>query len=323
MTTDTHNATMPTSYVWAIAVFAARENACELLLTINTIVAASNQRTVIDIMVNGNPSLAKETARLLVETNLSTAGLAVRVWSVTLGDKAHAWNQYVHHVCPSAGLYFFVDGYVHLMRDALQLLDDGLTAHPNALGGTGVPTTGRTAAALRHQMLASGGMHGNLFALKAQTMQALRGKNFNLPLGIYRTDSTLGASLAFGLDPSKYEWDIKSRVLVHPQVTWTTSEKKWWRFAEIKSQFKRMLRQGQGILENKSVENFLSVQKRAPEQLPRTAAELVLGWVKQYPAEAASVMRRAPLSRLALDKFRDKRDWSCADELPVLVTTVE
>lgn len=322
MTTDNQNAT-PSSYVWAVAVFASRECASELLLTINAIVAASNQRTVIDIMVNGNPTLAKETARLLVDTNLSTAGLAIRVWSIALGDKAHAWNQYVHHVCPSAGLYFFVDGYVHLMRDALQLLDDGLEAHPSALGGTGVPTTGRTAAALRQQMLTEGGIHGNLFALKAPTMQVLRQKKFCLPLGIYRTDPTLGAALAFGLDPTQYEWDIKSRVFVHPQVTWTTIEKKWWRYAEIKSQFKRILRQGQGVLENKAVENFLAVQKRAPEQLPRTAAELVLGWVKQYPAEAAAAMWRAPLSRLALDKFRDKRDWSCAAEPPVLVSTAK
>lgn len=322
MAIDNNNPDTSKTYVWAVAVFAARESASELLLTIKAVIASANKHTVVDIMVNGNVQLALEVSELLKCTQLATPLLKIRVWSIALGDKAHAWNQYVHHVCPSAKLYFFVDGYVHLKSDALRLLDDGLAAHPESLAGTGVPTTGRTAMGLRQQMLAEGGIHGNLFVLKAQTMHMLRQIHFNLPLGIYRTDPTLGAALAFGLDPSKHQWDIKNRVFVHPQATWTTSEKKWWRYAELKSQFKRVLRQGQGALENKAVENFLAVQKHPPELLPRTAAELVLGWVKNNPLKANAVLWRAPLSRLALKKFHEPRDWTNADVSPQLISTV-
>lgn len=314
--------TSPSIHAWAVAVFAARENAETLAATLRSIVNAACKPTVIDVMVNGNPGLATHLISHIKLINKCSAMATVRLWVVHLGDKAHAWNQYVHHVCPGANLYFFVDGYVCLEPDALQLLDDGLAANHESLAGTGVPSTGRTAVSLRQQMLAEGGIHGNLFVLKAQTLHTLQQRHFNLPLGIYRTDPTLGAALAFGLDPSTHAWDIKARVFVHPQATWTTSEKKWWRYAELKSQFKRMLRQGQGILENKAVENFLAVQKHSPEQLPRTAAELVLAWVKNNPREATAVLWGAPLSRLALQKFREPRDWSSANISPQLISTV-
>lgn len=246
----------------------------------------------------------------------------IRVWSIKLGDKAHAWNQYVHLVAPNAKLYFFVDGYVRMKLDALQLLDDGLVARAEALGATGVPTTGRTATVSRQRMLIEGGIQGNLFALKTQSMHALRQAHFNLPLGIYRTDATLGAVLAFGLDPSRNKWDLKGRVFVHPQATWTTSEKKWWRYAELNSQFKRMLRQSQGVLENEAVKDFLAVQRRAPRELPRTASELVLDWAKNHPDEVSALLWKTPLTRFALKKFLEPRDWTSADILPELIFTV-
>lgn len=312
----------PLHFEWAVAIFAARESASELILTVDSVIFAALKSTIINVLVNGNDALAKDISEMLRPYQTTGSRSTIRVWTIALGDKAHAWNQYVHHVHPNARVHFFVDGYVCLSPDALGLLDDGLTARPDSLGGTGVPTSGRTASRLRQQMLSQGGMHGNLFALKAQTMHSLRQMHFRLPLGLYRTDSTLGAALAFGLNPSKYEWDIKTRVYVHPEVTWTTSKKKWWRYAEVKSQFKRILRQGQGVLENRAVENFLAFQKHSPEQLPRTAAELVLDWINSHPKEARSLFWQAPLSRLALKKFHLPHDWSKADVLPQLITTV-
>lgn len=323
MKIDTQIIQIVKPFTWAVAVFAARENSIQLLSTINAIKEAAEERILIDVMVNGNPQLAPDISKLLKGSRLSTSSLVIRVWSILLGDKAHAWNQYVHQIWPGARCTFFVDGYVQVKGNALSLLDAGLTSSPSSLGGTGVPTTGRTAANLRRQMLAEGGIHGNFFALKNDTMNQLRQRQFNLPLGIYRTDSTLGAALAFGLDPSRQEWDIKGRIFVHPDVTWTTDERTWWHYAEIKSQFKRILRQAQGVLENKAVENFLAHQKMVPEKLPYTVSELVLEWVEHYPDDARLVLWKNPLSKFALKKFSKYRDWSSAMQPPQLVEVIE
>lgn len=321
---DNKNQNIGTSspFSWAVAVFAARENPGELLSTINAIIEAAVEHTVIDVMVNGNQNLATEVAKLIEVKNSSDQSVVIRVWAILLGDKAHAWNQYVHHVWPGAKLSFFVDGYVRVQPNAFKLLETGLSSAPRSLGGTGVPMTGRTSSLLRKQMLTEGGIHGNFFALKEHVMKQLRQRKFNLPLGIYRTDATLGASLAFGLDPSQHQWDLKGRIFVHPEVTWTTNEKKWWRYSEVKSQFKRILRQAQGVLENHAIKNHLADQKLAPELLPRTAAELVVRWVKCYPDEARKALWKSPLSRLALKRFHEPRDWSDAELAPQLISTI-
>jgi hypothetical protein len=308
-------------FLWAVAVFATRERPQELLTTIDAIIRAACERTAVDVMVNGNPQLAAEIAALIESRNLQDRHVVIRVWSLRLADKANAWNQYVHFVCRSAKLSFFVDGYVCVQDDAFSLLQTGMCADPQVLGGTGVPTTGKSAKSARSRMLLDGGMHGNLFALKEDVMKQLRQRKFNLPLGIYRNDSTLGAALAFGLDPARHEWNLKGRILVHPRVSWATDERKWWRYKDIKSHFKRLLRQAQGALENSAVRNHLAIQRLAPEMLPRTAAELVTEWVKSCPGDARNILWRTPLARFALRGFRQSRDWSAAEQAPELILT--
>lgn len=310
-------------HVWAVAVFAAREKPAELYRTVQAIDAAAAEHTVIDVMVNGNAGLATEVSRLINLGRSSNASTVIRVWSIFLGDKAHTWNQYVHHVWPGAKQTFFVDGYVRVRPDALKLLDAGMSAAPYALGGTGVPTAGRTASAAGKRMLTEGGIHGNLFALTNLVMLQLRQKKFHLPLGIYRTDGTLGAALAFGLDPSKNGWDLKRRILVHPSVSWATDEKTWWRYSEIKSQFKRILRQAQGELENCAVKDLLAGRRIAPEMLPHTASEMVLDWVRLHPNEVQGALLKNPLVWFALKKLREPRDWSAEAQLPQLISTIQ
>jgi hypothetical protein len=77
--------------------------------------------------------------------------LTLRIWSIPLGDKANAWNQYIHHLWAGQELVFFIDGYVRLNSDAIELLGGAVQSDPQALGGSGVPTVGRSARALRHR----------------------------------------------------------------------------------------------------------------------------------------------------------------------------
>jgi hypothetical protein len=305
---------------WSVAVLASREQPTELLATIDTILESAEKQTVIDIMVNGNPDLATKISKLIAQqVDINEHSSVIRVWSLLLGDKANTWNQYLHRVWSGSGIAFFVDGYCRLSPNALRLLEEGMLSAPNSLAGTSVPTTGRSATRWREAVLNEGGLVGGFFAFKESVMKELRAKNFNLPLGLYGYDATLGAVIAFGLDPAKNQWKSKERIFAHPAVTWITNDKKWWRPSDVKSHISRTLKSGLRVLVGQAVRDFFELRKLPPEQLPRTTEEFVLNWVKNNPIEARKTQWRSPLGYLALRKLRKARDWSAAEIPPTLV----
>ena len=310
--------------IWSIAIFAARENIQTLEKTISAALVATSVPTVVDILVNGNLELAEKTAELIcVSEQLRKAEqVTVRVWFIKLGDKAHTWNQYLQFIWPKSRLAFFIDGYVRVKPDALHLIDHALSGSSAYLAGTGVPSVGGTAKSLRDEMLKSGGIHGNLFALKDSTIELIRESNFKLPLGLYRTDPTLGAVLSFNMEPLSHSWNPQGRILVHPEASWDTDEKKLWRFRDVSGQLKRTIRQGQGILENLAVKDHLAIRKLPPEKLPITAAELVLNWVYLHPWELLkAIFLRPILIGFALQKLREQKNWGEADTPPRLISS--
>ncbi len=308
--------------VWSVAIFAARENAQTLRRTIIAALEAATEPTVIDVLVNGNLELANETVHIVKNIDLIDGGRAItlRTWFIRLGDKAHAFNQYFEFVWPKSRIAFFIDGYVRVNANALILLDEAMSSSSDYLAGSGVPTVGSTAESLRNEMLRSGGIHGNLFALKGATISLLRKMDFKLPLGLYRTDPTLGAALSFGLNPSMYAWNPKGRIAVHAEVSWDTDKRSLCSISDVSGQVKRVLRQGQGILENLAVRNHFSIQKKAPEQLPATASDLVFQWARSHPYELLKVQLRHPLLiGLALRRLRMPRNWLGAEMIPELM----
>lgn len=290
---------------WSIAIFAARETPEMLASSLEAALNACNANSVIiDIVVNGNSDLAHELSKQ--GSSLTTSAkkpLTLRIWDIRIADKAYAWNKYIHSIWPESKIAFFIDGYVRVASNSLSLISAGLDSNSNALAATGVATTGRSAALLRKELLTHGGLHGNLYALKGNIMCKLKEINFLLPIGLYRTDPTLGAALAYALDPSKNSWNLKQRILVQPKATWTAPELSPWRIKDLKTQWKRILRQAQGALETQAVREHLAVQKRSPESLPRTASELVKSWIDTYPNDARKLFLRNPLCLIAAKKL--------------------
>lgn len=309
---------------WAVAIFAARETAGTLASCLQAALqSCGSKRTVIDVLVNGNRALADQFSQYvddfkLRRTGKQSAGNAVvRVWFIPFGHKAHAWNVYLHTIWPGGDVNYFIDGYVQVRPDAFMLLDERLTATTGALGATGIPTSGRSARKLAKQMLTEGGMHGNLHAIRGSALSNMKQTGFRLPLGLYRTDSLIGAVLMFRLDPAKNAWDAK-RVVVHPQVTWHVAPASLWTPKDLSAQYKRKLRQAQGALENRAVREHLAIGKRDPVLLPRTANELVNRWLADHPEQAKKAFLSQPLTFYAARKLRRHRDWSIADLPPVL-----
>jgi hypothetical protein len=300
---------------WTIAIFSARETVATLLRCIHaTVAACEGGNATIEVLVNGNRSLADATQHS-IDTMTVPDGITVRLWFITFGDKAHAWNQYLHDIWEGSDTTYFIDGYAEVQSDALRLIHDGLAVHQDALGATGVPTCGRTAATLRASLLADGGIHGNLYALRGSTMKALREAGFRLPLGIYRTDPLIGAVLMYRLDPANNKWDSK-RVLVQDGATWHVDPVVWWHRKHLVANIKRKIRQSQGTLENLAAREHLTLKRLAPAALPETVNEFVANWLSADTGRASKLFLRQPLAYYAARQLEKPRDWRNTDKAP-------
>ena len=303
----------------SVAIIASREDVATLKQCIDSVIrACKGNAAVIDILVNGNAQLAHDVAQVPFDC---PEHCHLRIWSIKQGDKAHAWNEYVHRIWPQRGDAFFLDGYVDADVDAFDALDEALSAAPDAWGATGVPTSGRSAPHLRAQMLREGGFHGNLNVLRAHVMQKLQASGMRLPLGLYRTDSLTGALLMFGLDPASHTWD-KQRIAVVPGAVWKVRAMGQLTYKNFVSQWKRILRQAQGELENRSVREHLAVKRLAPHLLAPTSQALVGGWIAEQPVQARQLFRKRPLCAYAAWRLRAPRDWTAAAVAPLMVASV-
>lgn len=303
---------------WTVAIIAARESIETLARCIKaTLTACASHGAVIDVVINGNPALAEQAATLVRSGTLDQGPSTMRVWSIAVGDKAHAWNQYVHHIWPGSEIAYFLDGYVEARRDAFGALSRRLAEAPEALGVTGVPSAGRSAAKTREYMLQHGGIQGNMHALSGAAMAGMRERGLRLPLGLYRTDSLVGAFLLLNLAPESAKWEPK-RMVVAGDATWDIPGQSSLTFRNVKAQFKRILRQAQGELENRALREHMTVRRLPAQQLPETAAELVKQWITTQPQQARVLLKK-PTCRYAAYKLHAQRDWSAAKIPPQLL----
>ena len=308
---------------WSVAIFLARESIDILIRTIQSAMLACGSRVaVIDVLVNGNSELANGAATALTDLVPKNSNCTLRLWFVREGDKGHTWNQFLHVINPGAEVTFFIDGYVEVRPDAFSLIDFGLRAHPLSIAATGLPTSGRSAPALRRDMLRWGGMHGNLFAVRGAVLATLAQRKFRLPLGIYRNDSLLASVFNYNLSPGEFEVDV-SRVLIQQDATWDVAEHSQPLWKKVSVQLKRMLRQGQGDLENAALQTHFTTRRLRPETLPETSAELITSWVRANQEQFRKMWMRRPLTWYAYRKIQQPRNWSLSTRTAELILTVE
>ena len=307
----------PENSCWAVAIFAARETPAVLEGTVRAAIAAcAGRRATIDVLINGNAALAEHFAGQAAA--LAPGRCTLRVWSIAAPDKAHTWNEYVHRIWDTGGTAFFVDGYARVKPDAFEALDRHLAATPKALAASGVPSCGRSARRLREHMLRRGGIHGNLYALKGESMQALRSTEFRLPLGLYRTDPMLGAALTFRLDPASNQWTPGSVVAV-AGATWDVDGISELSYKNVVAYFKRRLRQAHGILESRAFREHMSIKRLPPRLLPATSQDMVNNWLAAQPAQARSLFVKQPSCLYAARQLRRPRNWAATQVAPQLL----
>ena len=284
------------------AVVASRESAAVLEQTLHALAVAQPGVTRVDVLINGNPALARDIAARLAAAIAPHAAPGWWVWHHPLRDKANALNHYVHDIWPG-GLAYFVDGYARVRPDALGRLHATLQAQPEAHAVAAVPSAGRTAARAAAIMLREGGLHGNLFGLRAQALARFREDRFRLPVGMYRVDATMGSVLCFNFDPAAHPWDLKRRIAVDGAATWDVDAPAWWKPQTLRAHLQRRVRQAQGQVENEAVRQWLAIEKRPPCELQADVHALISAWQARDPEGYQQRLQRQQLRAYAMRKL--------------------
>jgi hypothetical protein len=291
-----------------LAIVMHRESEATAMAAVSAILdSAGRDPLLLDILVNGNPALAD----VLVDRLHGLVGpvadrVDLRLWHIALGDKANALNQYWLHLWPGTGHACMLDGYVRIDGQAQRRLAAALDTQPQALCAAAVPTMGHSAASLRRAMLRIGGLHGNLFCLRDRTLARLRDLGFRLPVGLYRTDATLGAALSFDLDPTTQRWEPQRRIVVTESATWQVGAPAPGARAAVADHLKRRMRQARGVLENRAVHDLFEVRRQPLSALPATASALIAQWRACSPADFWRTLLLHPLAAWAYSRIEDR-----------------
>jgi hypothetical protein len=295
---------------WAAAI-CARNEAQGIVSCLHALaLAGAEKRLHVTVLLNG----CTDNTGPLAERALRDTGMRGRIYAIAQGDKANAFNQFVHRLRPAASTYFFIDGYAAVARDALARLDTALDGRAEAAAAAAVPSRGRSAAQLRRQMVAEPGLHGSLFALRGSFVERIAALGLRLPVGLYRGDGLVGSMVLHDLDAAGGGWK-PSRLVVEPAATWHVPVLQPWRPRDLRRHFNRLMQQGRGRLQGQALRAVL--YPGGFQALPEYADEHTLRWIDAAPASRRPSPWRDPFAALALARMR--RASPAADLTPRLV----
>ncbi|WP_431282444.1 glycosyltransferase [Humitalea sp. 24SJ18S-53] len=298
---------------WSVAVF-ARNEAANLPACLHALARAGlGPRGHVTVLLNGcsdaSPTVAAEALR--------AEDLAGRVFAIPQGDKANAVNAFLHALRPAASTYFFVDGYAAVAPDALRRLDQSLRDKPVANAAAAVPSTGRSAEALRRSMVAYPGLHGSLFALRGSFVDRIVADGLRLPVGLYRGDGLLGSFVMHDLDSATGGW-LNERLEVNLDATWVSPHLRPWRWQDLRRHWYRLVQQARGRLQWAAL--CEAIYPAGFTALPADADAAALRWIDAAPAQRAPRPWRDPFAAVALRRMRRAPPWG--DLTPRLVAEV-
>lgn len=151
---------------------------------------------VIHILVNGCTDATAITARML-----ATADTRITVHELPVGDKANAWNEYVHRLAePGIATHVFIDGDVRASEHAITALEETLAGSPQSFAAAAMPASGRSQSGWARRLLTRNYLSGNLYALGGACIRAFRERQLRLPFGAKGEDGLITYLLLTDLD---------------------------------------------------------------------------------------------------------------------------
>lgn len=162
-----------------------------------------------------------------------------RLIAIAAGDKANAWNVFVHELGIEADLFFFLDGDCQVARNAFDALERCIADTLVANAATALPSP-KLAPRSRAEMLRDGGLAGNLYCLPRRFVARLRQSNVRLPFGLIGDDSLLGALAYWDLDPQS-SWDTR-RINVCREAEFSYAPLSPFSLRDIRLRYRRKIR---------------------------------------------------------------------------------
>ncbi|TCT03214.1 glycosyltransferase [Aquabacter spiritensis] len=283
----------PRLCAWRIAVFARNERPTLVSCLQHIARAAAGRDAHVTVILNGS---SDGSAHALADA-APEIGIPFDVYEIDYADKSNAINQFVHRLRADAEIYFFVDAYAMIGESALRDLAAALAANPRALAAAAVPSVGRSADAIRAQMMVEPGLHGSLFALRGEFVARMAETRFRLPVGLYRGDGLIGSAVMHDLDALRVPWTWE-HIAVAPGATWRFRPLSPWSAADRRRQWNRLLRQGRGEIEDMAIKRIIYEGNYAA--LPDFASALVRSLVREDRGEVLRCLRRRPAGILAV-----------------------
>jgi glycosyltransferase involved in cell wall biosynthesis len=250
---------------WPVAVFAHNE-ARNIIACLDSLQAAASHPIECHVLAN---ACTDRTEALVREYGVDHPN--VHLVSIALGDKANAWNLFVHDVAPrGAGPCFFIDGDVRATPGALDAMARILLQHPQANGVSAMPKSGRGVEAFQRDMLKNNGVAGNLYGLRGAFIERIRAQTIRMPIGTIGEDALIGAMLKWDLRGDT-RWD-NSRIVVAQAAGFEFDSVSPWLPREWKKYFRRRVRYSVRGYQNRML--GLAIQPNGFELLPQHVRDL-------------------------------------------------
>lgn len=218
-----------------VAVFAHNE-ARNILACLESLGKAAQQPLECYVLANACTDRTEAIVREYSHTHPN-----VHLVSITLGDKANAWNVFIHEMAPcTCDYYFFIDGDVRATPGSVNAMLDTLAQHPHANGVAALPKSGRGVAAFQRDMLKNNGIAGNLYGLRGSFVERIQAQHIRMPVGTIGEDALIGAMLKWDLQGDT-RWD-NERNAVALNAGFEFDSISPWRISEWRKYFRRRVR---------------------------------------------------------------------------------
>lgn len=229
------------------AVFAYNEES-HILRSISSIQNECDNE--IYVLVNGCSDNTFE-----VVSNYAKDNPQVHPVQIDIGDKANAWNHFVHTLNLNAQYYYFLDGDCRITKGSVRKAEEEIESSHNeavinGLTATPLQTNKKRENTYRH-MKATGGLAGNYYLLRDNFVTRLRKNNIMLPKGTIGEDGLIAALAYWNLVPFA-NWDL-NRVIVSEGVTFDYDQMNPLSLTDIRLYFRRKVRYSCRYFQNKII----------------------------------------------------------------------
>ncbi len=224
--------TSTTQFRRVIGVFAHNE-AEKIIACLESVKRSSRDGDICFVLNNGST----DNTKFLVEKYFKNSFCTLI--EIDIGDKANAWNVFIHELQIEADVFYFLDGDCEIVYNALDALENCILENPNINAAAALPSK-ESSLKFRTQMIKERGLAGNLYALPKRFVERLREDNIRLPIGLIGDDSLVGALACWNLNPQG-NWD-KDKIFLCKEACFFYTRLSFTSVRDIRLYFRRKVR---------------------------------------------------------------------------------